>query len=356
MKILMSFKMKALTKYLINNTLEGLTEIEVKKNSAFSEERNIANAILEWHKNANFSFHTSGSTGTPKEIQFTKEQIIASINQSKDAFDLTSNDTALLSLPIRYVAGKMMLYRALHLGINLITTDPKTDLAKIIGQPISFAAFIPIQVENILSTEEGSKWFSKIRIVLIGGAPINPKLEEELKSFKNNIYHTYGMTETLTHIAIKKLSQNGELFYSALPYINLSKSNTGTLHIEATHLGVSVETNDMVEFQDNGKFRILGRKDHVINSGALKIFPEEIETILKKYIDNDLVIIGKKDETLGQKVVLCIEGEKGKDPEWLSEGIAQINKNKRPKEIHYLTEFPRTDSGKIQRNELEKLL
>ena len=317
--------------------------------SGSKEQREIANAILEWHKDLVFTFKTSGSTGTPKDISFSKDQIIASISQSQEAFNLTSEDVALLCLPMRYVAGKIMLFRALHIGMDVVSIEPKLSLKEIVGKPVSFAAFIPSQVQEIINTEDGKRWLQSIRVVIIGGATISNALEEVLKQFTNKIYHTYGMTETLTHIALRLLSGGGQEYFKALPHISLSTKSDSTLNINAKHLGVNIETNDVVELIGENKFKIIGRIDNVINSGGLKIHPEEIEKVLKKYILNDLIIAGHKDDKWGEKVVLIIESDNPIDPEWIKVAYEEIPNNKRPKEIKYVSKFSRTESGKIKR-------
>ena len=321
--------------------------LETKK----SEQKLISDAVEGWHKNSNFTFQTSGSTGTPKPISFTKDQVIASVLQTQKAFGLTDADVVLLSLPMKYVAGQIMLYRALHLNMDLRTVEPRIDLSEAFKYNVSFAAFIPPQVENMLKDEQGQKWLSSIRVVLIGGGPIGFGLAEELKSFSNDIYHTYGMTETLTHVAVKRLSRGGSSFFAPLPNIELTEVE-GVLSIEARHLNVSISTNDIVRLNGDQTFEILGRKDNVINSGGLKIHPEKLETIFRKYLQKELIVKGVNDDNLGEKVVLFIESEKKIDPEWMNLAMSEIDKPKRPKLIQYLAEFPRTESGKIKRNEI----
>jgi len=317
--------------------------------SSISEQKQIAQAIESWHNSDEFTFQTSGSTGTPKKIIFSKEDVIASITQSQKAFNLTDQDTALLCLPMKYVAGQMMLYRALHLNMNLATAEPKIDLSQSYNSVVSFAAFIPPQIDHILSTDEGIEWLKNIRVVLIGGGPISAQQEAQLKPFQNEIYHTYGMTETLTHIAVRALSKGGNDHFRPLPNVTLSQSEDDALIINADHLNVTLQTNDIVELQKDQTFKILGRKDNVINSGGLKIHPEEIESAIKRYVDKELIIKGIIDDQLGQKVTLIVESENPIDPEWLHAAYAEIDKARRPKQVLYTSEFLRTDSGKIIR-------
>lgn len=337
--------------YFVNGIHKGIEEIREIHKSNNSENRAIAEAILDWHQNEQFQFQTSGSTGTPKNIEFSKDQIIASVSQSQSAFELETKDVALLSLPMKYVAGKMMLYRALHIGMNVITIEPKMTITKDkFDSRVTFAAFIPSQIQSLIDTREGRTWLESIRVVLVGGASITSKLENELKSYSNMIYHTYGMTETLTHIAIRKLSQGGSAFFRPLPHVDLSVNADDKLTINAEHLGVLLDTNDVVELRHDFSFKIKGRTDNVINSGGLKIQCEELEAVFKKYIQHELIIIGKPDEQLQEKVVLIIESDAVMDPEWMMAAQSELPKNKWPKEIKYVTELPRTNSGKVKRS------
>ncbi len=317
--------------------------------SEILEQRLIAQAIMDWHKNEVFEFRTSGSTGIPKSISFSKDQVKASINQSKVAFNLSPNDTALISLPMRYVAGKMMLYRALQIGMNVVTFDPKVELEDVIGESVSFAAFVPQQIDYLIESRDGRKWLESIRIVLVGGSAINFSLEAKLMTLSNEVYHTYGMTETLTHIAVKKLSQGGSNSFSPLPNVSLSVSKENTLVISAHHLGVKLETNDVVRLNEDQSFLVFGRIDNVINSGALKIHPENLESIFRKYIPNDLIVLGVPDERWGEKVVLVIESTFSIDPEWIMAAKSEIPRTKWPKQIKYVNKLPRTESGKVIR-------
>lgn len=342
--------------WTLNHKTLNINELTPDSLGPNEEQRQIADAILQWHNSNEFTFQTSGSTGTPKPITFTKDDVLASINQSQNAFSLDDNDTALISLPMKYVAGKMMLFRALHIGMNVITVAPKMNLDIDYDQPVSFAAMIPMQVENILKSKKGRTWIESIRVLLIGGGPISKHLENALEAFQNDIYHTYGMTETLTHVAIRKLSYPNTPNYTTLPNIKISKSDKDTLIINAHHLNTEIITNDVVDIISNSDFQILGRADNVINSGGLKIFPEEIESIYKEYIDQEVVITSMKDEQLGEKVIAVIEATGKLDREWINLAISKIPKAKRPKSYFYIDNLPRTESGKTRRKEVNSLI
>ncbi|MEE9374297.1 MAG: AMP-binding protein [Saprospiraceae bacterium] len=335
--------------YRIDGIDMDISMAEDISQSASGEQKKIAKAILDWNYNEEFTFLTSGSTGPPKLLVFTKDQIKASIYQSQQAFELLQSDNILLCLPMKYVAGKMMLYRALHLGMNVITAQPKIVLQDVMNHSVSFAAFIPLQVEVLLGSKAGAKWFSSIKNVIIGGADISISLEKKLATYANNIYHTYGMTETLTHIAIRKLSIGGLSYFQALPNISLSQNDNKTLMITAHHLNVQVKTHDVVDFLNDKSFRIKGRIDNVINSGGLKIYPEELEAIFKKYIETKLVVIGESDNHLGERVILVVESQSVIDPEWIRAAQSELPKNKWPKKVKYLDELPLTENGKIKR-------
>ncbi len=344
------------SKYCLNRKILSLAELRNMSRSAVSEERQIAQAILDWHHNNEFCFETSGSTGKPKKIKFSKKQVIASIELSQKTFDLSRKDTALLCLPVRYVAGRLMLFRALHIGMNIVTAEPKINIALASRHSVSFAAFVPAQVEAIVASEKGREWLERIKTVLVGGAPINNTLEEKLSLFSNKTYHTYGMTETLTHIALRQLSNGGVPYFKPLHEIEISVSDDDTLCINASHLDALVVTNDLVKINKDDSFEILGRKDNVINSGGLKIVPEKLEKTLKGYVNVDLAIVGVDDDRFGRKAILIVEGDKEKNEWQINDGLRSIEKNKRPKEIFFLEKFPRTESGKLKRSELVKLI
>ena len=302
----------------------------------------IKDLINEYLNNDFIKAHTSGSTGTPKEIILPKKAMQQSARLTGKFLDLKKGDFALLCLPVQYIAGKMMIVRAIELGLKLICIEPKSIVK--INQKVDFSALTPMQAEKSLEC------LAFVKKVILGGSPVSDTLENKLKSIDATCYETYGMTETITHIALRKL--NSETCFTTLDEVNISLDDRNCLRIKTPYFKEEIITNDVVEIVKNNQFRWLGRVDNIINSGGIKINPEEIENTLKPYIDSVFVVLGKEDKLLGEKLILVIEGKE--KPLNFPKNI--LPKNKTPKEIYFIAQFPRTQSGKIKRKEALDLL
>ena len=295
--------------------------------------------------NESFIFvQTSGSTGKPKQIVLQKSAMIASAKATGLFFNLQPKNTALLCLSANYIAGKMMLVRAITLGLNLDTIDPTS--TPLSSKKYNFIAMVPMQVEKSLS---------KLHLVdklLIGGTKVSYTLSESILKSNCNAFESYGMTETISHIAIKKI---GEQAFNVLPNVTISVDERNCLVIEALELSKEkIITNDIVEILNATQFILKGRIDNIINSGGIKIFPEEVEEILAKFISVPFFIASKPDEILGEKVILVLEATP-----FLIENnfFSQLSKYQIPKEILFLEAFERTETNKINRKKtLEKLI
>lgn len=299
---------------------------------------------------------TSGSTGEPKTILLKKESMVASAKQTNDFFTLNETSNLLLNLPVGFIAGKMMIVRAIVSGANLIVTEPKVNplLSLETTSSIDFAAFTPQQVAAILSDKISLERFQSIPKIIIGGGEIPEQLEKKLNGFGNEIYATYGMTETITHVAVRKVSQGNQAkIYNVFKGIRLGQDERGCLTIQANYLGNEpIVTNDLVEFQGPHEFEWLGRIDNVVNSGGIKLFPEKIETKIRDFFDRTFYLIGRPHEALGQTLEMVIEGEP------LDEATLKLLQNmlenelekyEKPKKISFLNQFERTESGKVKR-------
>lgn len=296
---------------------------------------------------------TSGSTGKPKEILLQKKYMLASAESTIDFFKLKEKDKVLLCLPMEFIAGKMMVVRALVGGLDLYITEP-TSKPEIPNIQIEFAAMVPIQLSQLLSDHRAA--FSQIHKLIIGGSFISRSLLHQLQNVNTAIWQTYGMTETMTHIAVRKLNGHAKSdMYTPLPGVEIS-TDDGRIVINASHLGVKhLITNDLANVYVDGKFKILGRADHVIISGGLKIHPEEIESKLSGILNCNYMIGSIKDDKLGERLILYIE--KGDNNERLIfsiwEEIEQVlQKHEIPKEIVFVPEIFKTTSGKTDRNRL----
>lgn len=317
-------------------------------------EQSVKDFLVEWFSDSDIMItHTSGSTGTPKEIILTKENMRKSANMTGKYLQLEKGNSALLVMPVTYIAGKLMLIRAVEIGLKLICMQPTSHISldeinRGISQnftSIDFVALTPMQVENSLD------FVSKCQKLIIGGAPLSEKVKQELFAFENEVYETYAMTETITHIAFKQVANqkytDAEQFFEAFDEVNISQDERGCLVIDTPYDGLQVVTNDVVELIDQRKFNWIGRADNVINSGGIKLFPEQIENKLKSFINSEFYITSKADELLGQKLILVVEGEERS----LDFSSADLTKYQQPKEIVFIDQFLRTESGKIKRQQ-----
>ena len=317
-------------------------------------EETVKSFLDDWFSDSTVMVaHTSGSTGTPKEIILTKENMRKSANMTGKYLNLKKGDSALLVMPVTYIAGKLMLVRAVEIGLKLICMQPTSnilmeDISKGIQKElgsIDFVALTPMQVENSLS------FVSKCKKLIIGGAALSEKVKLDLAAFDNEVYETYAMTETITHIAFKQVQnkkyQNVSNFFEAFDEVKISQDNRGCLVIDTPYDGLRVVTNDIVEIINKRQFNWIGRADNVINSGGIKLFPEQIEDKLKPFIHSAFYVTSKTDELLGQKLILIVEGEERS----LDFSLVDLTKYQVPKEIIFIETFPRTESGKIKRQQ-----
>ena len=283
---------------------------------------------------------TSGTTGTPKKISVSKQAMVYSALATGDFFDLKAGDKALHCLPVKYVAGKMMLVRAMILGLDMEFVAPSSHPLTNNDINYDFVAMVPLQAQNSL------KELKSVKKLIVGGAKISPILEKELMKLKTNVFETYGMTETITHIAAKKV---GEKAFMVLPNVTISYDERNCLVIHAPKISEEIIlTNDLVELVSENQFVFLGRMDNVINSGGIKLIPEQIEDKLSKHIHKRFFITSKEDKELGEKLVLVIEGQQDDLEASLFD---DLDKYEKPREIIFIPKFKETASGKIMRKE-----
>ena len=315
---------------------------------------NLYNFIMSWISDEPaITVKTSGSTGKPKEIVLSKKSMTESAKLTGQFLSLKRGDRALLCLPVDFIAGKMMVVRAFVLGLDLVPVEPVSDPLKNINESFGFAAMTPMQVHNTLENTCGYEKLNKIEKLIIGGGDISGKLLQKIQKLKNKTYHTYGMTETVTHIALKRL--NGitpDAFFKALQGITFEKDERECLVINASHISnKKIVTNDIVNLKNEAEFNFIGRFDNVINTGGIKVFPEIAEKKLSCIINSRYIIAGLPDEKLGEKVVLIIE-TKNHDKDRFEKIISNssLSKYEKPKEILFIEKFPETENGKIDRS------
>lgn len=263
--------------------------------------------LQEWHNDEPTVWvHTSGSTGTPKPMQVEKKRMMASARLTCSFLGLKEGDSALLCMPLQYIAGKMVVVRSLVAGLRLIPITPSGHPLKGIKEAPTFAAMIPMQVYNTLQVPDERDTLMNIKHLIIGGGAIDDALAGELKNFPNQVWSTYGMTETLSHIALRKLNGTDTSdWYTPFDNVRIRLSEEGTLIIHAPNVcAEELITNDIAEINEEGKFRILGRKDNTINSGGVKIQIEQVESRLKKHLATPFLISAQKNAKFGEIVVL----------------------------------------------------
>ena len=296
---------------------------------------------------------TSGSTGVPKCIRVEKQRMLNSARITCDFLGLKAGNTALLCMPLDYIAGKMVVVRSIERQLRLTTVEASGHPLKNITNSFDFAAMVPMQVYNSLQVAEEREKLRTIKHLIIGGGPIDNDLQQQLSSFPNNVWSTYGMTETLSHIALRRLNgENASLWYTPFSTVSISLNANGCLVIEAplVHEG-RLETHDRAEIRD-GKFRILGRLDNVINSGGIKIQAEEVEEMLRPHIKMPYLISKCSDEKFGEVVVLLTECP---DLSLAKEICCNVlPKFWQPKHYLYTKHIPLTGTGKPARKAAEE--
>ena len=294
------------------------------------------------------SVQTSGSTGIPKTIWVEKARMRASARMTCDFLNLKQGNTALLCLPVDYIAGKMMLVRAWTCGLQLLSVPPSsTPLVSLQTAP-DFAAMVPAQVYQSLT----HPLLAQIRHLIIGGGFIHPALEERLRTFPNNIWSTYGMTETLSHIALRRVSgQGASAWYTPLPHVRVWLDERNCLCIEAPQVCAStLATNDVAEINTAGQFKILGRLDNVVCSGGIKLHIEQIEKKMSVFLNSPFALWKTPDVRWGEKLVLFTEDEDLQTVEQMCK--THLDSFEIPKEYRHITKLPLTPTGKIARKQL----
>lgn len=336
---------------LNRNQLTAFCQNEIKT-STEQWQRDIYAFILEWlDENSHVKAQTSGSTGQPQTIQLEKAKMIQSAKMTGEFFNFKKGDKALLCLSPQFIAGKMMIIRSLVWQMYLVCVKPDGHPLTELNMDIDFAAMIPLQVHNSIHNIDQ---INLVKTILIGGGVVDKHLDDQLQHLSTHCYSSFGMTETLSHIAIKSL--NGSLKsnrYKALGSISLSTDDRDCLKITAPKLlDQAITTNDIVNLVSNNEFEWLGRFDHVINSAGIKIFPEQIEEQLASFISQPFFLIGIPDEKLGEKMILLIESNHIND-EQKTQIQTRINTYlenfQRPRNIFFIPNFERTLTNKIQR-------
>ncbi|WP_420579770.1 AMP-binding protein [Reichenbachiella sp.] len=333
-----------------NYSLKTLNDLR----DAYPEASKLVQFIKGWiDGDTSFQLQTSGSTGTPKIIHVSREQIIASVEATSKFLRLKSSHQALICLDPNFVASIMMAARCLLNDMDCLVTKPSSNPIKSIDKRIDFASFVPFQIYKMME-ENTIHELSTIKNILVGGAPLTHSGFETLANINTNIFVTYGMTETVSHIALMRVKGIfSDAYYEVLPGIQIGQDTDGCLHITgAVTEGKKIQTNDSVEMLDKNKFRWLGRRDHVINSGGIKIHPEQIEKSIERYFSSDFMISWNPSAQLGNECILLTENQA--IPQEKINAIEKLilkgfSKFHVPKKVIVVKQFERTSSGKVKR-------
>jgi len=334
---------------------EGLEQLI----SSFAESKEsylqkTADFLTQWlAPQETITLHTSGTTGIPKQIKLKKQSMVNSALATGDYLKLSPKNRALLCLPADFIAGKMMIIRSIILGLHLDIIRPSSMPLSLTSKNYDFCAMIPLQASKSLVD------LPRVKKVILGGASIDGELEAKLQTISTEVYSSYGMTETISHIAMRKVNHTEvhQNTYKALPNVTFTQDERHCLVIDAPLIADHpVVTNDIVNLISRTEFEWLGRFDNIINSGGFKVFPESVERKIKKYIKEDYFITKEADEELGQRAVLYVQGDE-KDYPTLSHDIymdKDMLKYEVPRQIYFVPEFVYTDNQKIRRDETVK--
>lgn len=321
------------------------------------KDRNIkplTDFLKQWYSQSQYiEIQTSGSTGIPKTIKVSKTQMLNSASATCKYFNLKEGDKILLCLSLDYIAGKMMVVRAIQSGLNLNYSPPEGNPLKYTDQSFRLISMVPIQVYNTLQSKTETAKLLKSDILLIGGSALNKDLENQLENMPVNAYVSYGMAETLSHIALRKIqAENKNTHYKPLPDVEISLSESGTLIINAPQItDTTIFTNDLAEIYPDGTFSITGRKDNVIISGGLKFHIEDLESELHSLVNQPFVITSVNDTKFGEIIVLVVD--KDINIKAITEHLPEY---RIPKIIARINEIPLTNTGKINRLKVKEII
>ncbi|SHN32201.1 O-succinylbenzoic acid--CoA ligase [Cyclobacterium lianum] len=303
-----------------------------------------------------FFMQTSGSTGRPKQIEVNRSQLISSVRATGRFFEVTEGWKLLCCLDVEKIAGKMMLIRAMEWeGEALVQLPTANPLKNVVEDAFDFVAMVPLQVEACLSEPGSSAVLNQVRNLIVGGAPLSASLRKKMQQLKGNVYQTYGMTETVSHIALANVKNPGPLIYQALPEVELRIDAGNKLAVKAPMTGNQwVQTQDVVDLISPYSFCWKGRADFIVNSGGVKIHPEEVSEAVSGLVQDCFpgrryFVSGLPDNKLGQILVLVVEGNPIPEREktFLEHARALLPRFSNPKRILFVSEFKMTQSGKI---------
>ena len=306
-------------------------------------ERQVGEFLLNWLDD--FSYHTvfsSGSTGTPKQYRLEKQHMINRARMTGERFRISAGMDVLGCLPLSYVAGKLMMVRAIELGWHIDLVAPSKNPLDKVTKRYEFTAMTAYQVKHSLD------YLYKSRKIIIGGGPVDEALVESLNGRHTRAYHTYGMTETSTHVGVRELYPDYEEFFTALPRIKVRVNGADCLVVDAPDLANEpIVSNDLAVIKSEKMFKILGRTDNVIITGGIKIHPESVQNKLSKFIEPRFFISSEPEKDLGQQVVIYIEGDEIDVDSAFAK--AKLDRFEKPRKVIFVSQFAETHTAKIDR-------
>ena len=342
---------------LINFKKQKLTLGQLKSRNIIqnisADEKKVIKVINDWFSDVqHFELTTSGSTGKPSTIQLNRTQLIYSAETSLNFLNSQKTfESALLCINPDFIGGKMVIIRSILARLDLTVIQPSSGLDELpVGEVYDLTSMVPMQLQYLLDHEPFK--LKQLRTILIGGAPLAKRYQEKVLDHKHlKVYQTYGMTETASHVALKCLSEK-QNYYQTLGDLQIDVDGRDCLRIKGTNSNNQwIQTNDVVEIISDHQFIWNGRADFIINSGGIKIHPEILEQQLSDRIKFPYFVAGIKDDQLGERAVLIIESDDSMDI-----SFDDLDRYKRPKEVHFMEHFIYTENGKINRKKTLKLI
>jgi O-succinylbenzoic acid--CoA ligase len=325
-------------------------------------EAKILDFCRQWLNGAlAFGLRTSGSTGTPQLIEMRRHQFEASARRTCEYLGLGAGDRELVCLNCESVGGLMMLVRGLEQSMHLTIVEPRADPLALVAPDAAFefASFVPLQMRTLLDQGYASR-LNQMKAILVGGATVDSSLEKAIQQLQVPVYHTYGMTETASHIALRRINgPEASSYYRVLPGIHVAQDERGCLTVRADVTDDQlITTNDQVRLLDAHSFEWLGRADFIINSGGVKVQAEKVEQVLEVALaelglpTRRVFVAGQPDARLGEQVTAFLEGEPLSETQTqaLHNLLAErLDRYERPRNVIYVPQFQATTSGKIDR-------
>ena len=321
--------------------------------------RSVYAFLVEWFSSSStIEVQTSGSTGAPKRIKVDKQQMMRSAIRTCEFLGLKQGDTAMLCMDMRYIGAKMMVVRALVGGLKLVVRTPSGHPLNCMTESVDFLSIVPLQLYNTMNVPAERARLNAIPYIIVGGGAVDESICEALKGMSCKVYSTYGMTETLSHVALRPLNgTDASECFLPLPGVKVTLASKGTLVINDTLLdGKDIVTNDVGKVFPDGTFVVCGRADNVVNSGGVKIQLEEDEVLLRTFIDVPFALTSVKDVRLGEALVLLVDKRYKKSDTDLLDGMKKIlSQYHIPKYIFRLEAIPMSGNAKLNRHECQKL-